>query len=53
MTLQLNPEDTESCDNGKDYRYEFELITATGYHFTFIEDELFHIGIELEVHPNE
>ena len=50
MALTLNPEDTERCENGKDYRYEFELITASGMHCTFIENALFHIGIELEVH---
>ena len=53
MTLQIDPEDTEPCQNGKDYRYEFELVTAAGYHFTFIEDQLFHIGVELEVHADE
>ena len=50
MTLTLNPEDTEPCENGKDYRYEFELITASGMHCTFIENALFHVGVELEVH---
>lgn len=50
MALTLNPEDTESCENGKDYRYEFELITTSGVHCTFIENALFHIGVELEVH---
>lgn len=50
MTLTLEPEDTARCENGKDYRYEFELVTATGMHCTFIESALFHIGVELEVH---
>jgi hypothetical protein len=50
MTLTLEPEDTEPCENGKDYRYEFELITASGMHCTFIENAIFHIGVELEVH---
>lgn len=50
--LTLNPEDTVFCRNDKDYRWEAELVTASGYHFTFIEDAIFHIGVELEVHRN-
>lgn len=50
--LTLNPKDTESCRNEKDYRYEAELVTSNGYHFTYIENEIFHIGTELEVHRN-
>lgn len=50
MTLTLDPKDTEPCENGQDYRYEFELVTAAGIHCTFIENALFHIGVELEVH---
>lgn len=45
--LHIEPQDTEECINNKDYRYELELVTAAGDHYTYIQDELFHIGVEL------
>lgn len=47
--IYLQPEDTESCEF-KDYRYEFELITHNDFHCTFIENQSFTIGKELEIH---
>lgn len=47
--LTLAPEDTENCEF-KEYRYEFELVTADDEHFTFVADEPFTIGKELENH---
>lgn len=34
----------------KVYRYEFELVTAEGGHYTFIADQPFEIGKEIELH---
>ena len=48
-TLYLNPEDTENLEP-RTYYYCFELITATGNHFTFIENSRFTLGKELEKH---
>lgn len=48
--LSLTPEDTANCVF-KVYRYEVELIAIEdGGHFTFIEDQSFEIGKEIEVH---
>ena len=47
--LYLDPEDTQTCEF-KEYRYEFELITHDDFHTTFIENEPFTIGKELETH---
>ena len=47
--LHLDPEDTLSCEFKK-YRYEFELITSEDFHSTFIENQDFTIGKELENH---
>ena len=49
VTLLIEPEDTASCEFKK-YRYEMELITTNNFHSTFIEDEDFTIGKELEEH---
>jgi len=46
-TLTLNPEDTENLEP-RVYYYCFELVTATGAHFTFIENARFSLGKELE-----
>lgn len=48
-TLTLLPEDTENLEP-KTYSYCFELITANGGHFTFIENARFTLGKELEKH---
>ena len=46
--LYLNPEDTKNMDF-KVYRYEFELICAEdGGHYTYIVDQPFEIGKEIE-----
>lgn len=47
--LHLVPEDTKTCAF-KEHRYEFELITASDFHDTFIENQQFTIGKELEEH---
>lgn len=47
--LTLVPEDTENCEF-KEHRYEFELITYDDYHSTFVENQPFTIGKELEKH---
>lgn len=47
--LHLDPEDTQTCTFDK-YRYEFELITSDNFHTTFIENQPFTIGKELEIH---
>lgn len=47
--LNLVPEDTDGCEFKK-YRYEFELITVEDFHSTFIENQSFEIGKELETH---
>lgn len=48
-TLTLEPEDTEDLAFSM-YKYEMELVTSIGEHFTFIADKNFTIGKELEVH---
>lgn len=47
--LHLVPEDTIDCEF-KEYRYEFELVTSEDEHYTFVADEPFTIGKELENH---
>ena len=47
--LSLVPEDTKDCEF-KEHRYEFELITYDDFHSTFIENQPFTIGKELERH---
>lgn len=47
--LKLVPADTEHCEFKK-HRYEFELVTSDDFHCTFIEDQPFTIGKELETH---
>lgn len=47
--LHIEPEDTKTCEF-KEYRYEFELITFDDFHCTFIENQPFTIGKELETH---
>ena len=47
--LHLVPDDTDGCEFKK-YRYEFELITVEDFHSTFIENQEFTIGKELETH---
>lgn len=49
--LKLVPEDTEHCEFKK-HRYEFELVTSDDFHCTFIEDQPFTIGKELETHAD-
>lgn len=51
-TLTLYPEDTENLAFGI-YKYEMELVTAIGEHFTFIADKNFTISKELEVHNGD
>lgn len=45
--LTLQPDDTKDLEV-RTYYYCFELITATGNHFTFIENARFSLGKELE-----
>jgi len=47
--LTIEKEDTENITPGN-YRYEVELITNNDQHFTFIADQPFILGKELEVH---
>lgn len=47
--VKLIPEDTEN-KSMSEYRYEFELVTADDEHYTFIENQKFIIGKELETH---
>ena len=48
-TVTLSPEDT--IDLGMtEYRYEFELVDTNGGHYTFIANQKFIIGKELEEH---
>ena len=49
MTLELRPEDTARLDFGS-YRYEVELVTEAGEHFTVIENAPIEITAELENH---
>lgn len=48
-TLTLEPEDTEDLAFST-YKYEMELVTSIGEHFTFIAYKNFTIDNELEVH---
>lgn len=45
--LTIDPEDTQDLEP-RVYFYCMELVTATGNHFTFIENTRFTIGKELE-----
>jgi len=47
--LYLEPDDTKTCEF-KEYRYECELVTHDDFHSTFIENQPFTIGKELETH---
>lgn len=47
--LELKPEDTARLDFGL-YRYEIELVTEAGEHFTVIENAPIEINAELENH---
>ena len=49
--LLIEPDDTKDL-KFMVYRYEVELVTVEGYHFTVIEDSPFEIGPELEVHAD-
>ncbi|MBQ3455174.1 MAG: hypothetical protein IJG36_01935 [Synergistaceae bacterium] len=49
LTLALVPADTANL-NFASYRYEIELVTASGDRFTVIENGEFVIGVELESH---
>ena len=48
-TITLNPEDTIDL-NMTEYRYEFELVDTDGGHYTFIANQKFIVGKELEEH---
>lgn len=50
--LNLVPIDTESCEF-KEHRYECELVTYDDFHSTFIENQPFTIGKELERHGGQ
>lgn len=45
--LYLEPDDTWGLQF-KVYRYEFELVTAGDEHYTFIVDQPFEVGKEIE-----
>lgn len=47
VNLYLEPEDTEEL-SFKVYRYEVELVTSGNEHFTFIADQPFEIGKEID-----
>lgn len=47
--IRLDPEDTIDLQM-TEYRYEFELVTALGEHYTFVANQSFTIGKELEDH---
>lgn len=49
MTISFEPTDTIALSFG-DYRYEVELVTSGGSHYTVIADSAFEIGKELENH---
>lgn len=49
LILELKPEDTAGLEFGS-YRYEIELVTEEGEHFTIIENALIEITPELEYH---
>ena len=48
-TVTLHPEDTIGLSM-TEYRYEFELIDTNEGHYTFIANQKFIIGKELEQH---
>ncbi len=49
MKLRLDVEDTAGLKFGA-YKYEIELVTAEGHHFTVIENADFEVRPELEEH---
>ena len=49
--VTIHPEDTYDLEM-TEYRYEAELIDANGGHYTFIANQKFIIGKELENHVN-
>lgn len=49
LRLELTPSDTANL-NFATYRYEIELVTASGDRFTVIENGEFVVGVELESH---
>jgi hypothetical protein len=49
MILELTPNDTIHLNFGT-YRYEIELVTGDGRHYTVISDEPFTIEEEIENH---
>lgn len=49
ITITLTPEDTLTFAFGE-YRYEVELVTSAGDHYTVIADMEFEVGKELENH---
>ena len=46
MTVELDPTDTDDLEFSM-YRYEVELITSGGKHYTVIENMPFSVGVEL------
>lgn len=52
MILEFEEDDTKNMKFAT-YKYEIELVTANGYHFTVIESTDFEIGVELETHTSE
>lgn len=49
LTLELKPEDTCGLEF-RTYRYEVEVVTESGEHFTVIENAQIEITVELEKH---
>ena len=49
LTLELKPEDTAGLEF-RTYRYEVEVVTEAGEHFTVIENAAIEITVELERH---
>lgn len=49
--LVFEQEDTDEL-LFKVYRYEFELVTSEDAHYTFIADQPFEIGKEIELHES-
>lgn len=47
--LHIIPEDTAELQFTT-YKYEMELVTSAGEHFTFIADKNFTVGKEVEEH---
>lgn len=52
MVLEFEEDDTKDLKFST-YKYEIELVTVTGHHFTVIESTDFEIGVELEIHDSE